>query len=69
MDTHKEQRLLAHYVEFLLDHDSIKSYATAHGLTDKQATEQLNAGMLIYHQRQQQAHNDTLGASGLATFD
>ena len=69
MDTHKEQRLLAHYVEFLLDHDSIKSYATAHGLTDKQATEQLNAGMLIYHQRQQQAHNDTLGVSGIATFD
>ena len=69
MDDHKSQRLLAHYVEFLLDHDSIKSYSKAHGLTDKQATQQLNAGMLIYQQRQQQAHQDTLGASGIATFD
>ena len=69
MDNHKEQRLLAHYVEFLIDHDSIKSYATARGLTNKQATEQLNAGMLIYQQRQQQAKDDVLGNSGISTFD
>ena len=68
MDNHKEQRLLAQYVEFLLDHDTITSYAKSKGMTHKEATQQLNAGMLIYKQRQQQAHQDTLGASGIATF-
>ena len=68
MDNHKSQRLLAHYVEFLLDHDTIQSYAKSKGLTLKQASEQLNAGMIIYRRQQQQSKDDTLGASGIANF-
>ena len=42
--------------------------STATDVVDDIYTQQLNAGMLIYQQRQQQAHQDTLGASGIATF-
>jgi hypothetical protein len=68
MDNHTSQRLLADYVEFLTDYDTIGSFAKAHGLTHRAAVNRLDAGMVIYRERLQNAHIDTLAATGIGSF-
>lgn len=68
MDDHKSQRLLTEYVEFITDYDTIGDYAKDHGLTHRAAVNRLDAGMVIYQERLQNAHIDTLAATGLGSF-
>lgn len=68
MDNNKSQRLLADYVEFITDHDTIGSFAKAHGITHRDAVNRLDAGMTIYRERIQNAHIDTLAATGVGSF-
>jgi len=68
MDNHTSQRLLAEYVEFITDYDTIGAYAKDHGLTHRAAVNRLDAGMVIYQERLQNAHIDTLATTGLGSF-
>jgi len=68
MDNHTSQRLLTEYVEFITDYDTIGDYAKDHGLTHRAAVNRLDAGMVIYQERLQNAHIDTLAATGLGSF-
>jgi len=68
MDNHTSQRLLADYVEFITDYDTIGAYAKDHGLTHRAAVNRLDAGMTIYRERLQNAHIDTLAATGIGSF-
>ena len=68
MDNHTSQRLLAEYLEFVTDYDTIGDYAKDHGLTHRAAVNRLDAGMAIYRDRLQNDHIDTLAASGIGSF-
>jgi len=68
MDNRKSQRLLADYVEFITDHDTIGSFAKAHGITHRDAVNRLYAGMVIYRERLQNDHIDTIAATGIGSF-
>jgi hypothetical protein len=66
-ETHQE-RFQAYYIDYLLNHGTVASYAAAHGLTYETAKKRLDAGRTVYEALTVQTYNDTLAATGLAFF-
>jgi len=63
-----QDRFQAYYIDYLLNHSTVASYAAAHGLTYETAKHRLDTGRKVYESMTAQAHNDALAATGLAFF-
>jgi hypothetical protein len=69
MDTSREtQRFQAYYIDYLLNYESIGSYAAAHGLTYETAQHRIKTGERVHLAHTESATCDTLAATGLAFF-
>ena len=66
-ETHQE-RFQAYYIDYLLNHGTVASYASAHGLTYTTAKARLDTGRKAYEAVTAQTYSDTLAATGLAFF-
>jgi len=66
-ESHQE-RFQAYYIDYLLNHGTIASYAAAHGLTYETAKQRIDAGRKVYESMTAQTYSDTLAATGLAFF-
>jgi hypothetical protein len=66
--TATQNRFQAYYIDYLLNHGTVASYAAAHGLTYETAKQRLDAGRTVYEALTVQTYNDTLAATGLAFF-
>lgn len=64
----QQDRFQAYYIDYLLNHGTVASYATAHGLTYETAKQRLDAGRKVYESMTEQTYQDTLAATGLAFF-
>ena len=63
-----QARFQAYYIDYLLNHGTIASYAAAHGLTYDTAKQRLDTARKAYEAITAQNHSDTLAATGLAFF-
>ena len=69
MNTSKEtQRFQAYYLDYLLNYDSIGSYAASHGLTYDTAKHRIDTGERVHLALTESVTCDTLVATGLAFF-
>jgi len=69
MNTSKEiQRFQAYYIDYLLNYDSIGSYAASHKLTYETAKHRIKTGERVHVSLTANAACDTLAATGLAFF-
>ena len=66
--TAAEERFQAYYIDYLLNYDSIGSYAAAHGLTYETAKHRIKTGERAHVALTATATGDTLAATGLAFF-
>tara|TARA_B100000497_G_C7670587_1_gene404701 strand:+ start:1775 stop:1987 length:213 start_codon:yes stop_codon:yes gene_type:complete len=66
-ETHQE-RFQSYYIDYLLNHGTIASYASAHGLTYETAKQRLDVARKAYEAITEQTYSDTLAATGLAFF-
>jgi len=66
--TAAQNRFQAYYIDYLLNYDSIGSYAAAHGLTYETAKHRINTGERVHLAHTESATCDTLAATGLAFF-
>ena len=64
--THK--RFQAYYIDYLLNYDSIGSYAAAHGLTYETAKHRIKTGERAHLSQTVTTSCNTLAATGLAFF-
>jgi hypothetical protein len=64
----QQDRFQAYYIDYLLNHGTVASYAAAHGLTYETARQRLDAGRKVYESMTEQTYQDTLAATGLAFF-
>ena len=63
-----QERFQAYYIDYLLNHGTVASYAAAHGLTYKTAKRRLDAARKAFAHATEQTYSDTLAATGLAFF-
>ena len=63
-----QERFQSYYIDYLLNHGTIASYAAAHGLTYETAKQRLDAARKAYEAITEQTYSDTLAATGLAFF-
>ena len=63
-----QERFQAYYIDYLLNHGTIASYAATHGLTHETAQQRLDTGRKAYEAITAQTYSDTLAATGLAFF-
>lgn len=69
MNTSKEtQRFQAYYLDYLLNYDSIGSYAASHGLTYDTAKHRIDTGERVHLALTESVTCDTMVATGLAFF-
>jgi len=69
MDTSREtQRFQAYYLDYLLNYQSIGSYAASHGLTYETAKHRIKMGERVHLSLVEGVTCDTLAATGLAFF-
>ena len=66
-ESHQE-RFQSYYIDYLLNHGTIASYAAAHGLTYETAKQRLDTARKAYESITEQTYSDTLAATGLAFF-
>jgi len=66
--TATQNRFQAYYLDYLLNYQSIGSYAAAHGLTYETAKHRIATGGRVHLAHTETAHSDTLAATGLAFF-
>ena len=66
--TTTQERFQAYYLEYLLNFDSIGSYAVAKGLTYETAKHRIKTGERVHVSLTANAACDTLAATGLAFF-
>mgnify|MGYP000031567523 CR=1 FL=1 len=66
--TAAQDRFQAYYIDYLLNYDSIGSYAAAHGLTYETAKHRIKTGERVHLAHTECATRDTLAATGLAFF-
>ena len=64
----QQDRFQSYYIDYLLNHGTIASYAATHGLTYETAKQRLDTGRKIYEAMTSQTYSDTLAATGLAFF-
>lgn len=63
-----QERFQSYYIDYLLNHGTVASYAAAHGLTYDTAKQRLAIGRKVYESVAVQTNRDTLAATGLAFF-
>ena len=63
-----QERFQSYYLDYLLNHGTIASYAAAQGLTYETAKQRLDTGRKVYESMTEQTFGDTLAATGLAFF-
>ena len=70
MNTQKDtqNRFQAYYLDYLLNYQSIGSYAAAKGLTYETAEHRIKTGEKVHVELTASAYCDTLAATGLAFF-
>ena len=66
--TATQNRFQAYYIDYLLNYDSIGSYAAAHKLTYETAKHRIKTGERVHVSLTANAACDTLAATGLAFF-
>ena len=64
----QQERFQSYYLDYLLNHSTIASYASANGLTYDTAKQRLDTGRRVYESMTAQTYHDTLAATGLAFF-
>ena len=64
----QQDRFQSYYIDYLLNHGTIASYAAANGLTYETAKHRLDIGRKVYESMTEQTYSDTLAATGLAFF-
>ena len=66
--TAAHKRFQAYYIDYLLNYDSIGSYAAAHKLTYETAKYRIETGERVHLSQTVTTSCDTLAATGLAFF-
>ena len=66
--TAAHKRFQAYYIDYLLNYDSIGSYAASHGLTYETAKYRIETGERVHLSQTVTTSCDTLAATGLAFF-
>jgi len=66
--TATQNRFQAYYLDYLLNYQSIGSYAAAHGLTYETAKHRIAIGERVHLAHTETTHSDILAATGLAFF-